>query len=155
MNDYNPSEYPQGVPSPYVPRVHPYPSYAQGPDYTRPVFDMPFVPRPFNVMEGLGQESPPQLPTTPDVGAGYQFGANFRSDEDQWRRCLADLRLTQGPGRVLLDESGIPVGPESYADAYMCAAYYRGQKSGYWYGIAVGAVTAISLGALWRRIRKP
>jgi len=52
---YNPAETPQGVPSPYTPNVHPYPSYEHGPDYTRPEFRMPFVVRPLNVLAGLGQ----------------------------------------------------------------------------------------------------
>jgi hypothetical protein len=52
---YDPATTPQGVPSPFMPAVHPYPSYEHGPDYTRPVFDMPFVQRPYNVMNGVGQ----------------------------------------------------------------------------------------------------
>jgi len=55
--NYNPAEYPQGVPSPYTGNVHPYPSYEHGPDYTRPVFGRPFVRRPYNVTSGLGAET--------------------------------------------------------------------------------------------------
>lgn len=53
---YNAAESPEGVPSPYHGAVHPYPSYEHGPDYTRPVFDMPFVRQPYNVLSGLGGE---------------------------------------------------------------------------------------------------
>lgn len=52
---YNAAEYPEGVPNPYTPAVHPYPSFQHGADYTRPVFGMPWVPQPFNVLSGVGQ----------------------------------------------------------------------------------------------------
>ncbi len=55
---YNPAEYPQGVPNPYTPGYHPYPSFQHGADYTRPVFEMPYVRQPFNVLAGVGQTEP-------------------------------------------------------------------------------------------------
>lgn len=53
---YNAAEYPQGVPNLYVPAVHPFPTTKHGPDYTRPVFGMPFVRRPMTVLAGLGEQ---------------------------------------------------------------------------------------------------
>ena len=51
---YDPRLYPEGVPNPWTPAVHPYPSVHQGPNYVRPVFDMTFSERPYNRLEGLG-----------------------------------------------------------------------------------------------------
>ncbi len=63
---YQATAYPEGVPNPYRGAVHPYPSYEHGPDYTRPVFEMPYEPRPHNVLSGLGG---PWLPQRNLVGA--------------------------------------------------------------------------------------
>lgn len=47
--NYDPSSYPQGVPSPWVPNVQEYPSPQHGGDYTRPMFGLPWVRTPYNV----------------------------------------------------------------------------------------------------------
>lgn len=56
---YDARRYPEGVPNPYFAMVEPYPSYVHGADYTRPVFSMPFLLNPHNVLAGLGQDLPP------------------------------------------------------------------------------------------------
>lgn len=43
---YDAGVYPEGVPNPFVPNILPYPSQQHGGDWTRPVFDMPWVDRP-------------------------------------------------------------------------------------------------------------
>lgn len=53
--NYNAAEYPQGVPNPNYPDVNLYPTYEHGPDYTRPVFGMPWMRMPYNVLSGVGQ----------------------------------------------------------------------------------------------------
>lgn len=67
---YQPNSNPQGVPNPWEPAVHPYPSYEHGPDYTRPVFSMPFVNRPYNVRGVSGTELTRK-------SAAYGIGAAF------------------------------------------------------------------------------
>lgn len=52
---YNAAEYPQGVPNPNYPDVNLYPTYEHGPDYTRPVFGMPWMRQPYNVLSGIGE----------------------------------------------------------------------------------------------------
>jgi len=56
---YDPTRYPEGVPNPWTPAVHPYPSVHHGPNYVRPVFDMTFSDNPYNVLEGLGDIQAP------------------------------------------------------------------------------------------------
>lgn len=54
--NYNAAEFPQGVPNPNYPDVNLYPTYEHGPDYTRPVFGMPWMRMPYNVLSGIGAE---------------------------------------------------------------------------------------------------
>lgn len=58
MNFYD-GPFPDGVPNPWVPMLHSYPTRYHGPIYTRPMFNLPFVARPYDFvvpegMEGLG-----------------------------------------------------------------------------------------------------
>lgn len=74
---YNAAEYPQGVPNPYTPAVHPFPSFQHGADYTRPVFGMPWVPQPFNVLSGLGQTQSGAGKTVAVAGLAFFGGLLF------------------------------------------------------------------------------
>jgi hypothetical protein len=51
MNPMYDGPYPEGVPNPYGPRVHAYPTRYHGPIYDRPEFGMPWVDQPFEVWE--------------------------------------------------------------------------------------------------------
>lgn len=55
---YNPRTYPEGVPNPFEPMVETYPNYVHGSDYTRAYFAEPWVPQPYNVLEGIGAVTP-------------------------------------------------------------------------------------------------
>ncbi len=51
---YDPLYYPEGVPNPDVPAVHLYPTYAEGPDYSRPMWTFPQQRQPLEVVERNG-----------------------------------------------------------------------------------------------------
>lgn len=60
MNNYN-GPFPDGVPNPYRPMLHSYPTRYHGPIYTRPMYALPWRERPddFTVTrgtEGLGAD---------------------------------------------------------------------------------------------------
>lgn len=80
---YQPLTTPQGVPSPYHGAVHPYPSYEHGPDYTRPVFDMPFMQAPYNVLNGLGQ-----LQILPSGGWVFTSSTNAETHRENQRMAV-------------------------------------------------------------------
>ncbi len=71
--------YVEGVPNPYVPQIEIYPSYEHGADYTRPVFSMPFLRNPYNVISGLGADE----------------GASYLGDKG-WDRTVDEVAIMKG-----------------------------------------------------------
>jgi hypothetical protein len=80
MNTYN-GPVPPGVPNPYGPMLHSYPTRYHGPIYTRPMFNLDWAERPNDFaleagMQGLGADeesaSPPAWKIA--VGLGLAVG---------------------------------------------------------------------------------
>jgi hypothetical protein len=82
MNNYD-GPFPDGVPNPFAPMLHSYPTRFHGPIYTRPMFSLDWAERPndFAVqpgMMGIGQDLPapgsacesrgPNMVTDPETG---------------------------------------------------------------------------------------
>jgi hypothetical protein len=65
MRQYD-GPYPEGVPNPYAPMLHSYPTRFHGPIYTRPMFSFPFNPTPDDFTVESGTEG---LGSTPSSGA--------------------------------------------------------------------------------------
>ena len=72
MNTYD-GPYPQGVPNPFGVRFHAYPTRYHGPIYTRPMFSLPWMDRPYDFgvergTAGLGQDetAPAMIPAAPE-----------------------------------------------------------------------------------------
>jgi hypothetical protein len=76
---YDPSKYPQGVPNPYVPRVHawgndswlPQGTRYHGPNYVRPMFGKPWQSRP---LMGIGQDDEAGRDVAMMVGLAFGVG---------------------------------------------------------------------------------
>jgi hypothetical protein len=79
---YNAAEYPQGVPNPFVRNVQEYPSQQHGGDWTRPMFSMPWIDRPYNV------EGPPGnvYGGAPVRGLGMNYGREVLLGSERNRR---------------------------------------------------------------------
>jgi hypothetical protein len=79
---YNAAEYPQGVPNPFVRNVQEYPSQQHGGDWTRPMFSMPWIDRPYNV------EGPPGnvYSGAPVRGLGMNYGREVLLGSERNRR---------------------------------------------------------------------
>lgn len=97
---YDPLRFPQGVPNPYGVRRHPYPSYEHGADYTRPVFAMPFMLNPFNVLEG-GAAYPTTVPD-PVSGLGQYEGEDPLRGQMRIGALVGASLLSIGGSLVLL-----------------------------------------------------
>lgn len=66
MNTYN-GPVPPGVPNPFTPMLHSYPTRYHGPIYTRPMNNFPWRERPYDFaleegMQGLGAEGDRSVP---------------------------------------------------------------------------------------------
>lgn len=97
MNTYD-GPYPAGVPNPYGIRVHAYPTRYHGPVYTRPMYALPWMDRPydFGVEAGTaglgdvweGEGAPPSMPqpleprTAAECNAMYAAPASVESADD-------------------------------------------------------------------------
>lgn len=71
--DFYDAKQPAGVPNPYGPRLHSYPTRYHGPIYTRPMYSLPFVDRPYDFgvetgTAGLGTTASPLPPIAVGLG---------------------------------------------------------------------------------------
>jgi len=92
MNVYDPP-FPRGVPNPYHPFVHPYPTRYHGPIYTQPDYTLPFQPRPYGFPWPLINDEPfvPPMPATEVAGLGAtqwpDFPPGVATDPDIADKC--------------------------------------------------------------------
>jgi hypothetical protein len=85
MNTYD-GPYPAGVPNPFGVRVHAYPTRYHGPVYTRPMYALDWMDRPYDFgvtsgTAGLG-ETPPEPRTAADCNAAFPVPVSVESAED-------------------------------------------------------------------------
>lgn len=104
MNTYD-GPYPPGVPNPYTPMLHSYPTRYHGPIYTRPMFRKPWFDRPYDFgvspgMAGVGEMAPQThvacddaFPVPEDVQSPDDFAAYMQNEACHERvKASADSR---------------------------------------------------------------
>ena len=129
MNTYD-GPYPQGVPNPFGVRFHAYPTRYHGPIYTRPMFSLPWMDRPYDFgvergTAGLGQETTPTpIPAAPEEVMPMVGGETVTPEWAAERTALMEAQ--REPRTAVECNAMFPVADE-VTDADSFAAYIQNE----------------------------
>jgi hypothetical protein len=103
---------PQGVPNPYRPMVHAYPTRYHGPIYDRPMYALPWATRPYDFAvergtEGLGEIDPAMYTPMWAVGLRDMLKSkdDIATDCQRMTKASPDEIMACAGGRIVASQS--------------------------------------------------